>query len=44
MKGGFRIAKTDDSYQISFTDEDFVTFFQSYLNERTNELLFDGNE
>jgi len=41
MQGGFRIAKTDDSYQISFTDEDFIAFFQSYLNKKTKQLLFD---
>ncbi len=43
MKGGFRIAKTDDSYQISFTDEDFISFFQTYLNKKTKQLLFDDN-
>ncbi len=44
MKGGFRIAKTDDSYQISFTDLDFIAFFQSYLNKKTRFLLFNEIE
>jgi V/A-type H+-transporting ATPase subunit E len=41
IKGGFRIEKKDNSYQISFTDEDFIAFFQSYLNKKTRQLLFD---
>lgn len=42
IKGGFRISKTTDSYQISFTDEDFIAFFQTYLSKKTRQLLFDA--
>ena len=42
IKGGFRVTKPGDSYQISFTEEDFIAFFQSYLNNKTRQLLFEG--
>ena len=41
IKSGFRVAKADDSYQISFTENDFVAFFQSYLSDMTQQLLFE---
>lgn len=40
MESGFKIGPKDDSYQISFTDEDFENFFRSYLRPRTTELLY----
>ena len=43
MKGGFSIGPADGSYKISFSEEDFQNFFQSYLRPRTVEMLFDQN-
>jgi V/A-type H+-transporting ATPase subunit E len=40
LNGGFRIAKKSDHYQISFSDDDFIEIFKSYLSEQTNRLLF----
>ena len=40
ISGGFRISKEDDSYQISFTDDDFIAFFHTYLNNKTRQILF----
>lgn len=42
MKTGFKIGPKDDSYQISFTEEDFENFFRNYLRPRTTELLYSG--
>jgi len=42
ISGGFKVSKKGDSYQISFTDEDFIAFFQSYLSGKTRDLLFDN--
>jgi len=42
VKAGFKIGPQDDSFLISFTDEDFVNFFKSYLRVRTAELIFGG--
>lgn len=41
ISSGFRIIKKDDLYQISFTENEFATLFESYLSETTNKLLFD---
>ncbi|MEM6842480.1 MAG: V-type ATP synthase subunit E [Bacteroidota bacterium] len=40
ISGGFRIAKKDDFYQISFSENEFNDLFKSYLSEKTNQLLF----
>lgn len=37
---GFRIGPKNGDYQVSFTDADFLVFFQGYLKSRTRELLF----
>lgn len=37
---GFRIGKKSDSYHVSFSEEDFVEIFKSYLFEQANKLLF----
>ncbi len=37
---GFKIGPADGSYQISFTDEDFMNFLKAYLRPKTNQLLF----
>ncbi|MBE9468852.1 MAG: V-type ATP synthase subunit E [Bacteroidetes bacterium] len=40
IESGFKIGPKDDSFVLSFTDEDFENFFQSYLRPRTTKLLF----
>lgn len=42
IKGGFKIGPADDSYKISFTDDDFENFFKSYLRPKTIEMLYKG--
>ncbi len=42
VKGGFKIGPADNSYKISFTEEDFINFFKSYLRPKTGEMLFQG--
>lgn len=42
VKGGFKIGPADNSYKISFTEDDFINFFKSYLRPKTVELLFQG--
>jgi V/A-type H+-transporting ATPase subunit E len=37
---GFRVGPRNGDYQVSFTDSDFLVFFQSYLKARTREILF----
>lgn len=40
VKGGFKIGPKDHSYVISFTDDDFVSFFRSFMRPRTINLIF----
>lgn len=40
LNGGFRIARKAENYQISFSDDDFIEIFRSYLSEQTNRVLF----
>ena len=40
LKGGFKISQSNDTYQIVFSDEDFVEFFKPYLREKSREILF----
>lgn len=42
VKGGFKIGPADNSYKISFTEDDFINFFKSYLRPKTVEMLFQG--
>ncbi len=42
MKGGFRISRSGDTYQVSFTEEDFIHLLRSYLTVQTDRLLFAG--
>lgn len=44
LNAGFRIARKDDNYQISFSDDDFIDIFRSYLSEQTNEVLFKASQ
>jgi len=41
MKNGFAIEPVDGTYKLSFTDEDFINLFRSYLRPRTAKLLFE---
>ncbi|ALO16404.1 V-type ATP synthase subunit E [Salinivirga cyanobacteriivorans] len=41
VKAGFKIGPADGSYVISFTEQDFNNFFQTYLRPKTRELLFE---
>ena len=40
IKGGFKIGPKDNSYLVSFTDEDFEAFFRSFMRPRSINLLF----
>lgn len=41
IKSGFQVTPRDGSYKISFTDQDFIAFFQEFLRPKVAELLFD---
>jgi V/A-type H+-transporting ATPase subunit E len=41
VKSGFKVGPADGGYLISFTDQDFISFFKTYLRPRTSELLFE---
>ncbi len=40
MSNGFKIGPKDKSFILSFTDADFIEFFQSFLKQKTKEILF----
>ncbi len=40
LKSGFQLAPADGSYKISFTDQDFINFYQEYLRPKVVEFLF----
>jgi len=42
IKTGFKVGPSDDSYLISFSEQDFINFFKVYLHPKTTELLFDN--
>ena len=42
MSGGFKIVPKDGSFVLSFTEEDFTSFFQSFLRPKAKEILFPG--
>lgn len=44
LNNGFRIARKEDNYQISFSDDDFIEIFKSYLSDQTNKVLFKSSE
>ena len=44
FEGGFRIAKKKESFQISFSEEDFIALFRSYLTEKASKILFENPE
>jgi len=41
LKTGFQVTPAKGGYKISFTDQDFIAFFQEYLRPKVVELLFD---
>lgn len=40
MKSGFKISPKHESYFISFTDEDFASYFKGFMRPKTIKLLF----
>jgi len=40
ITGGFRIGVKDGTYQVSFTEQDFIQLFQPYLTSQAQKLLF----
>lgn len=42
MAGGFKVTPKDGSYVLSFTEDDFVNFFQSFLRPKAKKILFPG--
>lgn len=43
MTVGFRVTEREQGYQISFSDEDFIALFTPYLQEQTQQLLFNSS-
>lgn len=41
VKAGFVIGPVDGSYKVSFTHDDFVSFFKEFIRPKVVELLFD---
>ena len=41
VEAGFKILPKDSSYAIEFTDESFISFFNTYLKPMTREILFE---
>ena len=42
MDAGFKIAASDGSFILSFTDADFERYFQSFVKDKTRAILFPG--
>ena len=42
LENGFRLAPQNGGYYISFTDEDFIHSYTSYLRPATRKLLYEG--
>ncbi|MEM9297639.1 MAG: V-type ATP synthase subunit E [Bacteroidota bacterium] len=40
MSSGFTIVDKEESYQISFSENEFIMLFGSYLTDKTNQVLF----
>ncbi len=40
VKAGFQLVSANGSYKISFTDEDFISFFKEFVRPKVAELLF----
>lgn len=39
ISGGFRLSVVDESYQISFSEHDFIHLFEPYLSKQTRQML-----
>lgn len=44
LTNGFRISKKSDTYEITFSEDDFVELFGAYLKEKTRAFLFATKE
>jgi len=44
IKGGFKIGPKNGGYVISLTDEDFDTFFRSFLRPKLIEMLYNKGQ
>jgi V/A-type H+/Na+-transporting ATPase subunit E len=44
MSGGFKIKSADGSFMLSFTDQDFEQFFQSFVRDKIRTILFEKNK
>jgi V/A-type H+/Na+-transporting ATPase subunit E len=42
LTNGFRITPENGSFQITFTDQDFVEFFKPYVRDKAEKILFDN--
>lgn len=42
LSDGFRIARKSDSYVITFSEDDFIELFSTYLKDKTRTVLFTG--
>ena len=40
LTSGFRISRKADTYDITFSEEDFIELFSAYLKEKTSQYLF----
>jgi V/A-type H+/Na+-transporting ATPase subunit E len=43
MKTGFRVVAKDGSFMLSFSDQDFEAFFQSFVKDNIRSVLFTEN-
>ena len=44
IKSGFKIVVKNENYYVSFSDEDFKNFFDSYLRKKTLEWIYGTKE
>ncbi len=40
LANGFRISRKSDTYDITFSEDDFIELFSGYLKEKTRDFLF----
>ena len=40
LTNGFRISRKGDTYDITFSEDDFIELFSAYLKEKTSQYLF----
>lgn len=44
IKSGFKIGVKNENYYVSFSDEDFESFFKGYLRKKTVEWIYGAKE